>query len=48
MKHGRGEEEFVKGDRYSGEYKEGKPHGFGKYSWANGDYYEGDFNEGSR
>ena len=39
MKHGKGEEIFSNGDRYIGQYKEGKPDGEGKYIWADESYY---------
>lgn len=46
MKHGRGSDIFANGDRYNGEYKNGKPDGKGIYTWANGSYYDGEFKNG--
>jgi hypothetical protein len=46
MKHGKGTDIFANGDRYSGDYVNGKPNGFGTYTWANGSYYEGEFKNG--
>lgn len=43
IKEGFGVEVFVNGDKYKGEYKNGKFHGKGKYVWANGSCYEGQF-----
>ena len=40
------ETENFKGDKYVGEYKNGKPDGQGTYTSANGDKYVGDFNDG--
>ena len=41
MKNGRGTDIFANGDKYSGQYKNGKPEGHGIYTWANGNYYDG-------
>lgn len=41
MKHGRGVDIFYNGDRYNGEYKNGKPNGKGIYTWSNGSFFEG-------
>ena len=39
---------WINGERYSGEYANGKRHGQGTYSWANGHRYQGSWVEGSR
>ncbi len=46
MKHGKGSDVFANGDKYSGNYKNGKPEGQGVYTWSNGSYYEGEFING--
>lgn len=46
MKHGRGTDIFANGDKYIGQYQNGKPHGIGIYTWANGNYYDGEFLNG--
>lgn len=38
---------FSSGDKYSGEYKNGKHHGLGTYTWANGVKHVGIFKSGS-
>jgi hypothetical protein len=39
IKEGYGEEFFPNGDKYKGEYRNGKFHGKGKYLWVNGSSY---------
>ena len=39
--HGGGACIFPNGDRYDGEWKDGKIHGWGVYKYSNGDRYEG-------
>jgi hypothetical protein len=46
LKHGKGADFFANGDRYVGEYANGKPTGEGTYTWANGSQYEGQFEGG--
>lgn len=46
--NGSGTYKFPNGDRYEGQWKDGKMHGKGLYEFANGDRYEGDFHEGKR
>ena len=41
-----GTETFVFGDKYVGEYKDGKRHGQGTYTWADGDKYVGEWKDG--
>jgi 1-phosphatidylinositol-4-phosphate 5-kinase len=41
LKNGKGEEHFSNGDKYNGEYKDGKQNGLGRYEWSDGSYYEG-------
>ncbi len=41
MKHGKGTDFFANGDKYSGQYRHGKPQGTGVYTWPNGSYFEG-------
>jgi hypothetical protein len=36
FKTGKGYEEYPSGNRYWGDYLEGKPHGVGHYYWHNG------------
>lgn len=40
-KHGNGVELFNNGDRYEGNYSNGKPEGNGSYFWSNGSIYKG-------
>ena len=46
--HGHGAYEYPNGNRYEGEWKEGKQHGHGTYTWADGTRYEGEFKEGKQ
>lgn len=39
LKDGYGCEDFMNGDCYEGEYKDGKPHGKGHYKWHKGGHY---------
>lgn len=48
LKHGFGVEDFLNGDRYSGNYLNGRPCGTGEYSWQNGAKYKGSFKNGLR
>lgn len=34
---------FANGNKYDGEFKEGRYDGKGVFTWANGDYYDGDW-----
>lgn len=36
------------GDRYEGEWKDGRMHGKGAYHYSNGDKYEGEWKEDKR
>ena len=45
---GQGTATFADGDRYEGDFKNGKMDGRGKYFSANGDRYEGDFKNGDK
>ena len=36
------------GNKYEGEWKDGKSHGQGKFTWPDGGTHEGEFNEGER
>ena len=46
MKHGKGTDFFANGDKYTGNYKNGKPDGYGQHFWGDGSYYEGQFKSG--
>ena len=46
--NGNGTYQFANGDKYFGQWKEGKMHGTGKYEFANGDRYNGDFHDNKR
>ena len=37
-----------KGNRYVGQFKDGKRHGYGSYQFASGDRYEGEYKDGRR
>ena len=37
---------YNNGDRYTGEYKDGKPYGYGEYFWLQGANYKGHFRNG--
>ena len=39
---------WANGDKYVGEYQDGKRHGQGTYTWANGNKYVGEFQDGKR
>jgi hypothetical protein len=41
MKHGKGTYTYLDGDKYSGEFKNGKHHGSGKITYANGKIFRG-------
>jgi hypothetical protein len=42
-RHGRGVYEWPSGNRYEGEWLDGKTNGFGVKVWGNGDRYEGEW-----
>ena len=53
VKHGTGEQEWIgsckwAGDKYKGDYSEGKRNGYGVYYYVNGDVYEGNWVNGMR
>lgn len=49
LKHGQGEERFMNGDSYKGDYQNNRFDGFGTYSWKQGEAtYEGSFKNGLR
>ena len=41
--HGQGTMTWHYGDRYEGEYREGRRHGRGAYIWADGRRFEGEW-----
>jgi len=41
LKNGHGKEVFSNGDRYIGNYLNGKPENYGEYYWSNGNSYQG-------
>ena len=43
--YGRGTRFYANGDRYEGEWREGKKHGRGTFFYANGDRYEGEWRD---
>ena len=45
LPHGEGEITYVNGDKYKGNFVDGKRQGAGKYIFADGSYYEGEFND---
>ena len=45
-KNGQGTYTFVSGEKYAGEFKDGKQHGQGINIWANGDKYVGEWKKG--
>lgn len=46
--NGKGTYKYTNGDKYDGQWKEGKMHGKGLYEFANGDRYQGDFHVNKR
>ena len=46
--NGSGTYMFTNGDKYEGQWKEGKMNGRGNYEFANGDRFNGDFHENKR
>lgn len=46
--NGSGTYKFTNGDKYEGQWKEGKMHGRGNYEFANGDRYNGDYHDNKR
>ena len=46
--NGKGTMTWTDGDKYVGEYKDGKTHGQGTYTWANGNKYVGEFKDDKR
>ena len=41
-----GKTTFYDGNKYVGEWKDGKAHGYGEYMWVNGNFYVGQFENG--
>ena len=39
---------FADGEKYEGEYKEGKRHGQGSYDYSDGERYEGEWKDDKR
>jgi hypothetical protein len=39
---------YPDGDKYVGEWKDGKGHGQGTYTWASGSKYVGEWKDGKR
>ena len=48
IKHGQGTFTSSDGEKYVGEYKDGKEHGQGTYTWTNGSKYVGEYKDGKR
>ena len=46
--NGYGTYTYANGNKYVGEYKNGKIHGQGTYTWANGNKYVGEFKDAKR
>ena len=46
--NGYGTYTYANGDKYVGEFEDGKPQGQGTHTCANGDKYVGEFKEGKR
>lgn len=46
--NGKGTYQFANGDKYYGQWKDGKMTGNGRYEFSNGDRYNGDFIENKR
>ena len=46
--NGYGTATWASGDKYVGEYKDGKEHGQGTYTWASGHKYVGEYKDGKR
>lgn len=46
--NGKGTFQYTNGDKYDGQWKDGKMHGIGLYEFANGDRYKGDFHVNKR
>jgi len=46
--NGYGTYTYANGNKYVGEYKNGKPHGQRTYTWANGNKYVGEFKDAKR
>merc|ERR1712146_272366 len=46
--HGHWVKIWANGDKYDGEWKNGKKEGHGVLTWANGDKYEGDWKNGKK
>src|SRR4051812_23861896 len=42
-----GDQSYPNGDRYIGEFKDGKRHGHGNYTYPNGDQYVGEYRNGA-
>ena len=45
-KNGQGTETYNDGDKYVGEFKDGKRHGQGTYTWSDGRKYVGEYKDG--
>jgi len=48
QRHGRGTITWSNGDKYEGDFKEGKEHGQGTITWSDGGKYVGEFKDGKR
>ena len=46
--NGQGTYTFANGDKYVGEFKDGKGHGQGTATWADGEKYVGEFKDGKK
>lgn len=45
--NGRGVMTWASGNRYEGDFRDGRFHGRGVFAWANGNRYEGEFRDGT-
>ena len=48
VSHGKGEIQFISGNKYVGEFRNNERHGQGTYTFANGDKYVGGFKDDKR
>ena len=48
VRHGKGEFEFIGGDKYVGEFRNNKRHGQGTFALVSGNKYVGEFKDGKR
>ena len=46
--NGQGTYTFASGNKYVGEYKDGKQHGQGTFTWTNGNKYIGEWKDGKQ